>query len=67
MGWKYLNEDRIAEVRRRLAALEAILSKNGKVGDAQKAHAPETDYWSAKLEERRLLLEELDQLLKDGM
>ena len=69
MGWKQPNDERIAEIRRRVAELDTLIAKHDKThaADLGAADTPEAEYWSGKREERRLLLQELHDLLKDGM
>jgi len=60
-------EERILELHQRIEALDVILAKHVQptpADDPQTVSTGELEYFSDRREERRLLLEELDRLLK---
>jgi len=62
-----VKEERVSEIYKRVEALEVILAKHiapTPADDPQTISTAEMEYFSDRREERRLLLEELDHLLK---
>ena len=62
-----VKEERISEIYKRVEALEAMLAKHiapTPADDPQTISTGELEYFSDRREERKLLLEELDGLLK---
>lgn len=64
MGWKNFDQDRVAELRRSIAQLDALIAKRNNA-HSEAVDSPESEYWAGKLEERRLFLEELHNLVKE--